>query len=64
MRFAKLENNLIVALFLAYFDEIQLTDEHGRPMTKVPKCNWNNHTARKPDVQMRLKYRLRQDGKA
>lgn len=64
MRFAKLENNLIVSLFLAYFDEIQLLDGQGRPMAKVPTTNWNNHTARKPDVKINLKYRVRQDGKA
>ncbi|EME43026.1 hypothetical protein DOTSEDRAFT_72428 [Dothistroma septosporum NZE10] len=64
MRFAKLENNLIVAMFLAYFDDVQLLDGNKRPMAKVPKCNWNNHTARKPDVKIQLKYSLRQDGKA
>lgn len=57
MRFAKLENNLIVAMFLAYFDDVQLTDAAGEVLPKVPTVNYNNLTARKPDEKLFLKYR-------
>lgn len=57
MRFAKLENNLIVAFFLAYFDDFQLIDAHGSELPRVPSCNKNNHSALKPDVDLFLKYR-------
>ena len=57
MRFAKLENNLIVAFFAAYFDEVQVSDKEGNTITKVPSVNRNNHSARKPDEHIYLKYR-------
>lgn len=57
MRFAKLENNIIVAFFMAYFDQVELCDEVGNHKDKVPKVNFNNHTAHKPDEKVYLKYR-------
>lgn len=56
MRFAKLENNLIVAFFLAYFDEIKLSDAQGIETTRIPPTNRNSHTAHKPDEKIYLKY--------
>lgn len=61
MRFAKLENNVIVALFLAYFDDIKLTDAKGNPMSRVPDCKINNTSSKKPDQQILLKYKLREE---
>lgn len=61
MRFAKLENSVIVAFFLAYFDEIRLTDARGKPVARVPDCNINNHSSHKPDEQILLKYKLRNE---
>lgn len=55
MRLAKLETNSIVALFLAYFDDLQLCDQNGSSMEKVPPCNRNNHAPRKPDQTLCLK---------
>ena len=59
MRFAKLEINIIVAFFLAYFDELRLSDEQGRPTNNIPPKNRNRHTAHKPDEDVYLKYRVR-----
>ena len=57
MRFAKLEMNLIVAFFLAYFDDIQLCDDNGNPTSKLPAVDRNRHTAHKPNERVFLKYR-------
>ena len=59
MRFAKLENNLIVAFFLAYFDNIQLSDGQGNITTRIPSVNRNRHSAHKPDENIYLKYQVR-----
>lgn len=56
MRFAKLEINLIVAFFVAYFDNIQLCDERGNPTSKLPAVDRNRHTAHLPDERIYLKY--------
>ena len=56
MRFAKLENNFIVAFFLAYFDEIRLADAEGETITPVPLTDKNNHTALKPKEKIFLRY--------
>jgi len=58
MRFAKLENNLIVAFFLAYFDDLKLANAKGNETTRVPPTNRNNHTARKPDEKVYIKYKV------
>ena len=58
MRFAKLENNMIVAFFAAYFD-FQLTDKNGN-RTKPSPVDRNEHTAHKPHEPMYLKYSLRE----
>ena len=58
MRFAKLEINLIVAFFLAYFDEIQLCDEKGNSTSKIPAVNRNSTTATRPDERVFLGYKV------
>jgi hypothetical protein len=59
MRFAKLEQNILLAFFVAYFDDIQLLDSKRKPASRAPDVNRNNWTARKPDEQVYLKYKLR-----
>ena len=59
MRFAKLEINLIVAFFLAYFSDIQLSDKQGNITNKIPPVNRNRHTAHKPDENIYIKYKVR-----
>jgi sterol 14-demethylase len=54
MRFAKLENNVIAAFFLAYFDKFSLEDAAGRPLTRVPDADRNNHSASKPKQKLFL----------
>ena len=59
MRFAKLEINIIVAFFLAYFDELQPADKDGNPREKLPPTDLNRHTAHKPEEHVYLKYKVR-----
>ena len=59
MRFAKLEQNIIVAFFLAYFD-FKLCDKDGRPSDKLPRVDVNGLSAAKPNSQVYLKYELRE----
>ena len=56
MRFAKLEQNLIIAFFLAYFPNVQVSDARGNRTSHVPPVNRNNHTAKKPDQNVYIKY--------
>lgn len=57
MRFAKLENNLIVAFFVAYFSDVKLADAKGHETTRVPPNNRNYHTAHKPAEKIFLKFK-------
>lgn len=59
MRFAKLEMNIIVAMFLAMFD-CELSDKNGGPGV-VPKLNRNAFSASKPKPNIYLKYWARED---
>jgi len=54
MRFAKLENNVIAAFFLAYFDKFSLEDAAGRTLTRVPDADRNAHSASKPKQKLFL----------
>ncbi|TVY73614.1 Sterol 14-demethylase [Lachnellula suecica] len=58
MRFAKLEQNIITAFFLAMFD-FELTDSKGVRMAEPPKPDFDAHSAEKPKVRPFLKYKLR-----
>ena len=57
MRFAKLENTLIMAFFVAYFDEIKLSDGKGNETTQIPTTNRNANAAGKPTERVYLKYK-------
>ncbi|KAF2207132.1 hypothetical protein CERZMDRAFT_122786 [Cercospora zeae-maydis SCOH1-5] len=59
MRFAKLEINLIVAFFVAYFDKIQLLDQHKKPKTEAWFVDRNRHGSHKPEETVYLKYQVR-----
>ncbi|KAM3418058.1 hypothetical protein BST61_g6264 [Cercospora zeina] len=61
MRFAKLEINLIVAFFVAYFDNIQLLDEQKKPKTEAWFVDRNRHGSHKPEETVYLKYQVRQE---
>lgn len=54
MRFAKLEQNIITAYFIASFD-FHLQDKDGNKLTEAPKIDFNRHSAHKPTVPQFLK---------
>lgn len=58
MRFAKLELNIIVAFFLAYFD-FELCDKDGKPGVEPPPNEPNAYNACKPKERVFLKYKMR-----
>lgn len=58
VRFAKLEQNIIVSFFLAMFD-FELTDREGRK-TELPEVDTNGYAASKPTRPVYLKYRVRE----
>jgi hypothetical protein len=55
MRFAKLEINVIVAHFLARFDEYHLCNRAGESVRGLPKVNVQGHAASRPDRPIYLK---------
>ncbi|TVY35052.1 Sterol 14-demethylase [Lachnellula occidentalis] len=57
MRFAKLEQNIITAFFIAMFD-YELTDKEGTPVSATPPVDFNKHSATKAKG-VYLKYTLR-----
>lgn len=59
MKFAKLENNLMTAFFVAMFD-FGLCDGSGKDVARPPKVNLNRHSAYRPDENIYLKYRTRE----
>ncbi|KAF2732634.1 cytochrome P450 6A1 [Polyplosphaeria fusca] len=59
MRFAKLEQNIITAYFLASFD-FELVDKLGASIAKPPQVNINGHSAHKPTPAQFLKLRQRE----
>ena len=62
MRFAKLEQSMILTYFIATFD-FELCDTEGNPIDKLPD-NWENHNgwnATKPSQRVKLRYSLRKD---
>lgn len=61
MRFAKLENNIITAFWVACFDGAELVDGNGNK-TVPPVVNRNFHSAHKPERKVLVKYRVRESG--
>jgi hypothetical protein len=47
MHFAKLEQNIITAYFIASFN-FHLADKNGNTMKQAPKIDFNRHSAHKP----------------
>jgi cytochrome P450 len=60
MRFAKLENNIITAMWVASFEGMQLVDAKGEK-TAPPKINMNLHSAHKPDTKVYINYKVREN---
>lgn len=60
MRFAKLEMNVIIAHFLATFDEYHLCNRAGEAVRGLPKVNIQGHAASKPDRPVYLKVHRRE----
>jgi cytochrome P450 len=60
MRFAKLEMNIIIAHFLATFDEYHLCDHTGEVVHGLPKVNIEGHIASKPSRPVYLKVHRRE----
>lgn len=54
MRFAKLEQNIITAYFIASFD-FSLQDKHGNKLMVAPQIDFNRHSAHKPKIPQYLK---------
>jgi hypothetical protein len=60
MRFAKLEMNVIIAHFLATFDEYHLCNRAGEAVRGLPEVNTQHHTSSKPDRPVYLKVHQRE----
>lgn len=54
MRFAKLEQNIITAYFVASFD-FQLEDKSGTKINTAPLIDYNRHSAHKPKIPQYLR---------
>jgi hypothetical protein len=57
-QFAKMEQNMITAFFIATFD-YELVDKDGHRVHNTPPVNFNSHTAEKPAQRVYLKYKQR-----
>ena len=60
MKFAKLEQNIIVSFFLLMFD-YELCDIKGNPVSTPTPIDLNAFSASKPEPRVYLKYRLRDE---
>lgn len=58
MRFAKLENNIITAFWVAQFEGMETVDSQGKKMAP-PSVNQNAHSAHKPSPRVFVNYQLR-----
>lgn len=58
-RFAKLEQHLIIAYFIASFD-VQLSDKDGKAMPMEPRVGFNGYSLHKPRKPMYLKLTTRE----
>lgn len=60
MRFAKLENNIITAMWVASFDVTGVVDADGKKTTP-PEIDVNLHAAHKPERKVFINYKVRED---
>lgn len=60
MKFAKMEMSMLIAFFMAYFEDLEVVNEKGEPRG-LPPININSASACKPLEQVFLKYKVRQD---
>ena len=61
MRFAKMENNIIVAFFMAYFENLSIETKEGKRTEALPAQDRNASSAHKPKERVFLKYDLRRE---
>lgn len=59
MRFAKLEQYLIVAFFTTVFDYVAC-DAKGNPITTPTPIDLNAFSARRPEPRVYLRYKLKE----
>ena len=59
MRFAKLEQNIIAAFFVALFD-FELLDHNLQVLAAPPPVNYNNWTAAGPEKKVHLRFKVRE----
>jgi cytochrome P450 len=59
-RFAKLENNIITAFWMAAFKDMQLVDKKGNA-SGLPAVDRNLHSAAKPTQKVYINYKLREE---
>ena len=60
MRFAKLENNIITAFWMAAFKDMELVDKNGKA-SGLPAIDVNFHSAAKPAQKVYVKYKVREN---
>jgi sterol 14-demethylase len=60
MRFAKLENNIITAFWMAAFKDMELVDKNGKA-SGLPAIDVNFHSAAKPKQKVYVNYKLREN---
>ena len=61
MRFANLETNVIIAHFLATFDEYHLCDASGEAVPGLPQPDFEAHATSKPAQPVYLKVHWKED---
>ena len=61
MRFAKIENNILVAMFMASFADVGLCNAHGDTV-ELPPVNNNKLGPTRPEVPVYLRYTVRGTG--
>lgn len=59
MRLAKTENNIFLAFFLAYFDNLRVANDHGQKVERISLADRNRASAHKPKERVFLKHDLR-----
>ena len=62
MKFAKLEQNIILALFLATFQDFSLCNSKGRYVAEPPPIDWESYSSWKPtEDEQFLRFKVASD---
>jgi hypothetical protein len=59
MKFAKLEQTIVLVLFLATFDEFSLCDSKGNAMAEPPPLKLEQYGPSKPEKEAYIRYHVR-----